>query len=1279
MKRVSKYIGISFSIVLIMLIGLLMYTQTASFRELVRVQSLKLVNPYFNGELNVGRIDGNLYNQIHLGEVTLIEQDSTVASIDSLSIHYNLEGVFKKHVVVDSLLIHALEFNLWYTDSTTLHLLYVLDKLTSRSREDSRSSFPLTLEVNNILIEGNGKYQFGFGNITTQFTGLSIEADGLFKNEHVEVDLKKLRFKSEEPDLEVENANVYFLKQKNDVLIDSLYLKTNNSLLYGHAKAESKQKFEIDLQAHPLNSSELRELLPELSLLIDPMLDISVQSENNRLSCNILASHSGKQIRMNGSFNDLLKAARDSMQKSAFDIDLNFINFVPEQWLDIKQTDANINGFVSIEGADLFNYEEDMDVIARLNKSYYRGVIADTISLEGNQTENTITADVLIVYNNSHSEGHFAIADLYHKPVYSANFMTRNLDLEAIEPGLKNSVVNGQIFVSGTHILSGERHFTTKAKLFDSKVFDRSVDSVVLKSDVKGTLLKVDTLIVEALGARVQSTGIYDFVSSEFETQLTAESDQSAILNNLGYHQFSFDSTRLKMNLSGKPKAFNYNGGVDVYKAGYQSNIVDSVSLVMEGWFQPDSLTSKGNLLLRSLNTKYQAMDSISIDYSYAKNKLQTELYIDHHDSINGYLSSQVHVADTINIMINDAFLKYQYASYFLTETNPEINIADHAISISGLTIMDHYNENFLLKLSGGLSSDSIQDLELDVKDLPLVRANRFMDLPDSINGYFSTTIDVSGAHDSIWVKGNYAVRQPAYGALAFPDIDGNIELQNDTLKVDMLLPQLDSSVYANASIDFSIEIDTIKGFQYAFTDSINAKVVFDSLLISTPEIEGYIGAKQGAELNGQIEISGLISQPQFDGNVNISDGYANNLKRGVYYSNILSHITLDGSKVMIDTLYIEADNGYFAAEGTVEFDSSLVSGKIVSSDVTTNINRFRVLQHKDLDVVISGNPYYKAHEDGEPLFGGEIRINRSTINLPEVIEATDKEDHSANTPLLIAAINKNDTLLKVKEDKGPKSTSLMMDQLKGRLRVDIQRNTWLKSDDMNIEIGGDFDIAKTGEYFELFGDVEILRGYYILYGRKFTVQEGLINFVGGEEPDPRLDIKAEYIFRGSDKEKRTLQLSVSEFLSEPTIGFTLDGETIPESDAVSIMVFGRTMDELSYDGQNGIVGAVGSNMLANMVSSSLNSTIGKRFKLDMIEVNSTENWQSAAFVVGKYITNDLFVIYQRGFGETEDDEITPETITLEYELNKIIFFRLQGGSSKTSGFDVILKFESSK
>ena len=37
---------------------------------------------------------------------------------------------------------------------------------------------------------------------------------------------------------------------------------------------------------------------------------------------------------------------------------------------------------------------------------------------------------------------------------------------------------------------------------------------------------------------------------------------------------------------------------------------------------------------------------------------------------------------------------------------------------------------------------------------------------------------------------------------------------------------------------------------------------------------------------------------------------------------------------------------------------------------------------------------------------------------------------------------------------------------------------------------------------------------------------------------------------------------------------------------------------------------------------------MGKGVKdyLNMIEINATENWTSAAFFVGKYNTNDLFV-----------------------------------------------------
>jgi hypothetical protein len=49
---------------------------------------------------------------------------------------------------------------------------------------------------------------------------------------------------------------------------------------------------------------------------------------------------------------------------------------------------------------------------------------------------------------------------------------------------------------------------------------------------------------------------------------------------------------------------------------------------------------------------------------------------------------------------------------------------------------------------------------------------------------------------------------------------------------------------------------------------------------------------------------------------------------------------------------------------------------------------------------------------------------------------------------------------------------------------------------------------------------------------------------------------------------------------------------------------------------------------------------------------------------------------YQREFGETQDNDIPTEVVTLEYELTKYLFLQLLEGDAKSSGFDFILNFE---
>ncbi|MFW6043421.1 MAG: translocation/assembly module TamB domain-containing protein, partial [Marinilabiliaceae bacterium] len=128
--------------------------------------------------------------------------------------------------------------------------------------------------------------------------------------------------------------------------------------------------------------------------------------------------------------------------------------------------------------------------------------------------------------------------------------------------------------------------------------------------------------------------------------------------------------------------------------------------------------------------------------------------------------------------------------------------------------------------------------------------------------------------------------------------------------------------------------------------------------------------------------------------------------------------------------------------------------------------------------------------------------------------------------------------------------------------------------------------------------------------------------------------------------------------------------------DAMAYLVFNQPFDQLSFGNQEGVSGNLPSAMLSGLVSSQLTKTVGNTFDLDMVEIKGGDDWESATIMVGKYLTNNLFVTYQRGFGERRDESLTPQVITLEYEVTRNVSLRLIQGDAKDSGVDAILKFE---
>jgi len=301
--------------------------------------------------------------------------------------------------------------------------------------------------------------------------------------------------------------------------------------------------------------------------------------------------------------------------------------------------------------------------------------------------------------------------------------------------------------------------------------------------------------------------------------------------------------------------------------------------------------------------------------------------------------------------------------------------------------------------------------------------------------------------------------------------------------------------------------------------------------------------------------------------------------------------------------------------------------------------------------------------------------------------EETGTVQSDISTPRLVTATQEiipsmQDSLKRIHVETSPEEavSSQFYKNLRGTIRLSVPKNTWIKSENMRMEIAGDLDLVKTETDLELFGTIGAFRGNYDLYGRRFNIIKGDLIFQGGPEFNPNLDLEAAYEFR-SGKEKQRLKLFITGKLKKPELRFTLNDQDISQANALSYILFGYGSDEMSYDQKESMGGAEAQSLItmgfvSNMVSRQLANSVGSELNLDYIEVNAKDNWQRATFGVGKYLTNDLFVSYQREFGEKVDEDIPQEVITLEYELIKYLYFRLIQAGAKHSGTDLILKLE---
>ncbi|PRZ02278.1 autotransporter translocation and assembly factor TamB [Marinilabilia salmonicolor] len=1287
MQKLIKYIVFFFAGLIVLVLLLLLFTQTSVFRGIVRSQVVKIANEQLDGEVKLEKVEGSFFSSLSLQGLWVGETEGdTLLAFDRLSLRYSLWPLLTGKVFVASIDIENPVVNVVQYPDSSWNFQNIFPE--SEEKQDTSSASPeMSFELG-VFNLSNGRINVSMSDtmVPGYLSNLNIEVGGRYSPGEMKVDLRHLGFQTPEGVTDVKHF------QAGVGLRDSVWSVQNLALVTSLNRVDFKGSYagldslSGDLDTEPVHLEEFAWVMPDFRLGVTPRVDFKSTVANSHLNLELEVAWQDQKIGVQGSVQNFPDALRDSLRHQAeLDLQVDIQNMNPEQWLVLSDLPLILNGVLNISGNGLAGSTQPLRLTGDLSGTRWQEYQLEEFEIDGSfldgQTE--VKAGFLLGLGSFDLE---ASANLNQdKGPVAVKLDVTSFPADRFLPEWGDStLLNLKLKAEGTGTDFASLDAGFSFLMHQSLAAGVSVDSLLMSGRIQQGSVLLDTMRFQNSSMSLNARGSYDKqgeLSSDFDVTLRDLTAFSRYVD----QPVSWKMLEISGTANGRADSLMTDVLMHSDSLVYDTvATVGALRLKADGFLSSKGFSGIGDLRVKEIRASGQEADSLDLKATLGIDDwdAQLNLWLPDSLSLNTRILGNMSMPFRFQIPKLDIFTPYEQFS--LAGKGPTVLIDSVRMSLDSLRMIARQNSAFKLTANGKyIPGDSVSSaVSIDQFDLSLIEKFLEQDLP--LSGMASLKILADGSLSNPVL--DFKMRMDsleAYNA-RIKELDVGVSHKSDTLRASLLIrSNQDDSIMANG---FSVVNVNLTDSQMVSTlKTINGEIVANKVRPSAFFVfDNQDEQLLKALLDMDVKVSGEVVSPVMRGFIRLTNGRLSWPAYGISYSDLKLVANLDSNSVVIDSLFARSEKGSMLVKGDLAFDSTFVSGNLADADVSVKADEFFLSRHRNHEIQINSDLWVRM-KDEIPEFGGDLTVLRSSFYLPAILDMGGSSD--INEPMLVRAleqqnedtllVRQGDTLRISRRDSLPSSD--MVKSLTGRLNVKIPRNTWIKSEDMNLELYGDFDLLKNNAYFEIFGSLGISRGYYTLYGRKLIIQEGELNFQGGEEINPRVNLEASYQFRGKDKQKNELIMKAAGTAFEPNLSFTLNGSSITERDAMAYLIFNQSFDELSFGNQQGVSGNVPSAMLSGLVSSQLTKTIGNTFNLDMVEVQAGDNWESATFMVGKYITNNLFVTYQRGFGENEDESLTPQTITLEYEVTRNLFLRLTQGDVKDSGVDVILKFEKKK
>lgn len=1303
MRRFLKIIFYFIITVVLLIAGLAIYTQTRPFKNWLAAKITDIANQNLNGEFRLGRIDGNLISNFILHDMSLVAHGDTLFAIPRLTVRFAPKRLLQQQLVLHVVTVESPRLMLVQQTDTLWNFSNLLREslpadTTGGVVEPPAANEQLgwSISLNDMQIRSGAidiRLLQPVAGIPEKIRGLDTRAEFQYSDERLLLDLKKFALRTEDPILQLDRLAITAQLRDSVVTISELVAELPHSKISGDAYLVlgAKPTYAANLHADPIDFDAMRPIYPEMPVVGRAQIRLQANYADDNLDLSASINRDTQNLRFNGQIYGL--SGTPGYDLSGESTDLNIASWLPEIDYPTRITSKfTIKG----QGTELPAARADarMSVINLDN----RGEPIERIYLDANYGRGNLAYDLEFITETGRLDMQGKVRDLAKSQIFDVKMSVRRFNLAPIfQNDSLQSNLNFRLAATGRSFDPAKLTADLQLDMQTSTWLDVTVDTLFCTASIAGNDVLLDTLEAHTSLGRLFAAGMIS-PDDQNDLRFRAEVDDLQWFRTLAEADTLHARGQLSGYLYGLVDELNLEADLALAGVQYNATIIDTLQAQMLFTRRADTLSGEASAELWGAGTATTKFDSLHIAAQFQGAQAQADVDFNYGELLQGS-GRLLFIADSVSrLQIPELAFRLKNQQWQAGKDTMHVFLGDSIYTLQNVRLVSGEQR---LEAEGTLALSGEQLLLIKARRLRLADLAAFAEITEDVDGLVDFDMELSGNLDALRFDSRLWVTKGRLAAFNYRSLDAEASYADEVLSwtfiftgargevlngdgflpIDLLGANNEEFVYMDRPIRF-----------YLGTTGIDISFLQPFL----PRVRNLRGS-----FVSDINLQNTLADPEPVGRFRVVGGAIELPSYGLNYRNILVAVHVNAEKLTVQQFVIDTEpdkqsgllrrrqqsanvagrKGRMWVEpgSYIAFDSSGVAGGIHEMKLNIEADEFVAASYRDFNAVVSGKVDISGEIDN-PRFSGQITTHKGNVYLPWLENSAYWEDEMVEGSLLTRSSEGEAEDSVVTADAGAEVPVDYFDRLQGTIRVDFPRNFWIRSPEMNIELAGSLELVKRGIDFQMpFGTVRVVRGTYdVLNAYRFDLQEGEIVFAGGEEMDPQLNLRAKHVVRGADREKREITLRITGRMMAPEFGFLLDGQEIDGANAISWIVLGRPSSgaplQSPANGEAG-QGLEAGSLLRGVLFSQLTRGLSRELSLDMLQITGgDEDLKSASIIIGKYITDNLFVSIEKSFEGLSDRDI----IAIELELSKFLAIQGTAGgrNNQRTGIDLLFKIK---